>query len=177
MPCSSASSGGMCSKHLGLQASAPPTPRGILLLCEDQADIESPESSCRFGQQAIVASSLSLSEDYKRQTHSMRVAWSSPGSTKNGTLGEGCGIVPARQGLTSVLPVHRPFLSYQRMYYVFISMLSSGPAWLGIILLVTVGLLPDVLKKVLCRQLWPTATERTQVRSLPGQASTFPCQS
>uniref|UniRef100_A0A8C6GM32 Phospholipid-transporting ATPase n=1 Tax=Mus spicilegus TaxID=10103 RepID=A0A8C6GM32_MUSSI len=55
-----------------------------------------------------------------------------------------------------------PFLSYQRMYYVFISMLSSGPAWLGIILLVTVGLLPDVLKKVLCRQLWPTATERTQ---------------
>lgn len=106
MPCSSASSGGMCSKHLGLQASAPPTPRGILLLCEDQADTESPESSCRFGQQAIVASSLSLSEDYKRQTHSMRVAWSSPGSTKNGTLGEGCGIVPARQGLTSVLPVH-----------------------------------------------------------------------
>lgn len=65
---------------------------------------------------------------------------------------------------------HRPFLSYQRMYYVFIYMLSSGPAWLGIVLLVTVGLLPDVLKKVLCRQLWPTATERTQVRSQPSQA-------
>uniref|UniRef100_A0A8C0WW20 Phospholipid-transporting ATPase n=1 Tax=Castor canadensis TaxID=51338 RepID=A0A8C0WW20_CASCN len=58
-----------------------------------------------------------------------------------------------------------PFLSYQRMYYVFIHMLSSGPAWLGIILLITVSLLPDVLKKVLCRQLWPTATEKTQVRS------------
>nr|XP_025035197.1 probable phospholipid-transporting ATPase IH isoform X4 [Pelodiscus sinensis]XP_025035198.1 probable phospholipid-transporting ATPase IH isoform X4 [Pelodiscus sinensis] len=55
-----------------------------------------------------------------------------------------------------------PFLNYQRMYYVFMQMLSSGPAWLGIILLITVSLLPDVLKKVLCRQLWPTATERTQ---------------
>lgn len=49
----------------------------------------------------------------------------------------------------------------------FLHMLSSGPAWLGIVLLVTVSLLPDVLKKVLCRQLWPTATERTQVRSPP----------
>ncbi|XP_037655795.1 probable phospholipid-transporting ATPase IH isoform X2 [Choloepus didactylus] len=58
-----------------------------------------------------------------------------------------------------------PFLSYQRMYYVFIQMLSSGPAWLAIILLITVSLLPDVLKKVLCRQLWPTATERTQTTS------------
>uniref|UniRef100_A0A8C8S2B9 Phospholipid-transporting ATPase n=1 Tax=Pelusios castaneus TaxID=367368 RepID=A0A8C8S2B9_9SAUR len=57
-----------------------------------------------------------------------------------------------------------PFLNYQRMYYVFMQMLSSGPAWLGIILLITVSLLPDVLKKVLCRQLCPTATERTQVK-------------
>ncbi|XP_019500351.1 PREDICTED: probable phospholipid-transporting ATPase IH isoform X1 [Hipposideros armiger] len=55
-----------------------------------------------------------------------------------------------------------PFLSYQRMYYVFIQMLSSGPAWLAIILLITVSLLPDVLKKVLCKQLWPSATERVQ---------------
>jgi len=47
---------------------------------------------------------------------------------------------------------------------VFMQMLSSGPAWLGIILLITVSLLPDVLKKVLCRQLWPTATERIQVK-------------
>uniref|UniRef100_A0A8C0FLM2 Phospholipid-transporting ATPase IH n=1 Tax=Bubo bubo TaxID=30461 RepID=A0A8C0FLM2_BUBBB len=46
-----------------------------------------------------------------------------------------------------------PFLNYQRMYYVFMQMLSSGPAWLGIILLITVSLLPDVLKKVLCRQV------------------------
>ncbi|XP_012908498.1 phospholipid-transporting ATPase IH isoform X3 [Mustela putorius furo] len=62
-----------------------------------------------------------------------------------------------------------PFLSYQRMYYVFIQMLSSGPAWLVIILLVTVSLLPDVLKKVLCRQLWPSATERIQSTRVRGQ--------
>lgn len=55
-----------------------------------------------------------------------------------------------------------PFLNYQRMYYVFIQMLSSGPAWLAIILLITISLLPDVLKKVLCRHLYPSATERVQ---------------
>ncbi|KAL2087806.1 hypothetical protein ACEWY4_016634 [Coilia grayii] len=56
-----------------------------------------------------------------------------------------------------------PFLNYQRMYYVFMQMLSSGPAWLSIILLIMVSLLPDVVKKVLCRALWPTTTERIQV--------------
>uniref|UniRef100_A0A8C9UWY8 Phospholipid-transporting ATPase n=1 Tax=Scleropages formosus TaxID=113540 RepID=A0A8C9UWY8_SCLFO len=56
-----------------------------------------------------------------------------------------------------------PFLNYQRMYYVFMQMLSSGPAWLCIILLITVSLLPDVVKKVMCRALWPTTTERIQV--------------
>ncbi|KAJ8252755.1 hypothetical protein GJAV_G00205210 [Gymnothorax javanicus] len=55
-----------------------------------------------------------------------------------------------------------PFLNYQRMYYVFMQMLSSGPAWLGIILLICVCLLPDVLKKVLWRALWPSSTERIQ---------------
>uniref|UniRef100_A0A4W3IPW7 Phospholipid-transporting ATPase n=1 Tax=Callorhinchus milii TaxID=7868 RepID=A0A4W3IPW7_CALMI len=59
-----------------------------------------------------------------------------------------------------------PFLNYQRMYYVFMQMLSSGPAWLGIFLLITVSLLPDVVKKVLCRQLWPTAAEKVQVISV-----------
>ncbi|EPY86929.1 phospholipid-transporting ATPase IH-like protein [Camelus ferus] len=69
----------------------------------------------------------------------------------------------------------RPFLSYQRMYYVFIQMLSSGPAWLAIVLLITVSLLPDVLKKVLCRQLWPSATERVQRSpSRPAPADTAP---
>lgn len=48
------------------------------------------------------------------------------------------------------------------MYYVFMQMLSSGPAWLSIILLITVSLLPDVIKKVLCRAICPTATERAQ---------------
>ncbi|KAJ8397923.1 hypothetical protein AAFF_G00432700 [Aldrovandia affinis] len=57
-----------------------------------------------------------------------------------------------------------PFLNYQRMYYVFMQMLSSGPAWLGIILLVMVSLLPDVVNKVLCRALWPTTTERIQTK-------------
>lgn len=57
----------------------------------------------------------------------------------------------------------RPFLNYQRMYYVFMQMLSSGPAWLSIILLITASLLPDVVKKVLWRALWPTTTERIQV--------------
>uniref|UniRef100_A0A8B9RNV7 Phospholipid-transporting ATPase n=1 Tax=Astyanax mexicanus TaxID=7994 RepID=A0A8B9RNV7_ASTMX len=59
-----------------------------------------------------------------------------------------------------------PFLNYQRMYYVFMQMLASGPAWLSIILLVMVSLLPDVVKKVICRALWPTTTERIQVRLL-----------
>uniref|UniRef100_A0A6Q2Y5G8 Phospholipid-transporting ATPase n=1 Tax=Esox lucius TaxID=8010 RepID=A0A6Q2Y5G8_ESOLU len=56
-----------------------------------------------------------------------------------------------------------PFLNYQRMYYVFMQMLSSGPAWLSIILLIVTSLLPDVVKKVVSRALWPTTTERIQV--------------
>ncbi|XP_060039703.1 phospholipid-transporting ATPase IH isoform X3 [Erinaceus europaeus] len=55
-----------------------------------------------------------------------------------------------------------PFLSSQRMYHVFLQLLSGAPAWLAITLLVTVSLLPDVLKKVLCYQLWPSATQRAQ---------------
>ncbi|XP_075870703.1 phospholipid-transporting ATPase IH-like isoform X3 [Nelusetta ayraudi] len=68
-----------------------------------------------------------------------------------------------------------PFLNYQRMYYVFMQMLSSGPAWLSIILLITISLLPDVIKKVLCRAVCPTATERAQeVESLDGVAELPP---
>ncbi|XP_043928568.1 phospholipid-transporting ATPase IH isoform X2 [Protopterus annectens] len=55
-----------------------------------------------------------------------------------------------------------PFLNYQRMYFVFMQLLSSGPAWLAIILIVIICLLPDVVKKVMCRQLWPTAAEKVQ---------------
>ncbi|GCB66302.1 hypothetical protein scyTo_0004941 [Scyliorhinus torazame] len=57
-----------------------------------------------------------------------------------------------------------PFLNSQRMCYVFMQMLSTGPAWLGIILLITVSLLPDVVKKVICRHLWPTTTEKLQAK-------------
>uniref|UniRef100_A0A672S3Y9 Phospholipid-transporting ATPase n=1 Tax=Sinocyclocheilus grahami TaxID=75366 RepID=A0A672S3Y9_SINGR len=56
-----------------------------------------------------------------------------------------------------------PFLNYQRMYYVFMQMLSSGPAWLSIILLIIVSLLPDVVKKVIRHHpvppTWPRAPE------------------
>ncbi|XP_077455948.1 phospholipid-transporting ATPase IH isoform X1 [Stigmatopora argus] len=68
-----------------------------------------------------------------------------------------------------------PFLNYQRMYYVFMQMLSSGPAWLSIVLLITTSLLPDVLKKVIWRALWPTTTERIQEadKLYKGQLSEF----
>ncbi|KAM4710787.1 phospholipid-transporting ATPase IH isoform 2-T2 [Anableps anableps] len=68
-----------------------------------------------------------------------------------------------------------PFLNYQRMYYVFMQMLSSGPAWLSIILLITAGLLPDVVKKVFWRSLWPSTTERIQNadKLYKGQLSEF----
>ncbi|XP_077408203.1 phospholipid-transporting ATPase IH isoform X3 [Vanacampus margaritifer] len=68
-----------------------------------------------------------------------------------------------------------PFLNYQRMYYVFMQMLSSGPAWLSIVLLVTASLLPDVLKKVIWRTLWPTTTEQIQDadKLYKGQLSEF----
>ena len=93
-----------------------------------------------------------------------RWTWIPPGQT---ALRAGQGVSTGSSSaivLWFSFPGHcRPFLSYQRMYYVFIQMLSSGPAWLAIVLLVTVSLLPDVLKKVLCRQLWPSATERVQV--------------
>ncbi|XP_061841115.1 phospholipid-transporting ATPase IH isoform X3 [Nerophis lumbriciformis] len=68
-----------------------------------------------------------------------------------------------------------PFLNYQRMYYVFMQMLSSGPAWLSIVLLISAGLLPDVLKKVIWRAMWPTTTERIQNadKLYKGQLSEF----
>ncbi|KAK7880505.1 hypothetical protein WMY93_032859 [Mugilogobius chulae] len=56
-----------------------------------------------------------------------------------------------------------PFLNYQRMYYVFMQMLASGPAWLSIILLIAACLVPDVAKTVLWRALWPTTTEKIQI--------------
>ncbi|MEQ2180803.1 hypothetical protein GOODEAATRI_005080 [Goodea atripinnis] len=49
-----------------------------------------------------------------------------------------------------------------RLLETFRKILSSGPAWLSIILLITASLLPDVVKKVFWRALWPTTTERIQ---------------
>ncbi|XP_051881908.1 LOW QUALITY PROTEIN: phospholipid-transporting ATPase IH [Pristis pectinata] len=66
-----------------------------------------------------------------------------------------------------------PFLNYQTMYYVFMQMLSAGPAWLGITLLLTVSLLPDVVKKVICRQLWPTAADKIQEIQRESKKSEF----
>ncbi|XP_055018989.1 LOW QUALITY PROTEIN: phospholipid-transporting ATPase IH [Boleophthalmus pectinirostris] len=68
-----------------------------------------------------------------------------------------------------------PFLNYQRMYYVFMQMLSSGPAWLSIILLIAACLVPDVAKTVLWRALWPTTTEKIQCerRALSSEPSTI----
>lgn len=64
-----------------------------------------------------------------------------------------------------LFPGHcRPFLSYQRMYSTcsYSCCPAAPPGW-PLVLLVTVSLLPGVLKKVLCRQLWPSAIERVQV--------------
>ncbi|MFT7810943.1 putative phospholipid-transporting ATPase IF isoform X2 [Arapaima gigas] len=52
-----------------------------------------------------------------------------------------------------------PFLHTQDMYCVFIQLLSSGSVWFAIILMVIGCLMPDVIRKVLCRHLWPTSTQ------------------
>ncbi|XP_038631915.1 phospholipid-transporting ATPase IG isoform X1 [Scyliorhinus canicula] len=46
-----------------------------------------------------------------------------------------------------------PFLTQQRMYFVFAQMLTSVSAWLTIILLITVSLVPDVVVKLLNKPL------------------------
>ncbi|XP_078067875.1 phospholipid-transporting ATPase IG isoform X1 [Mustelus asterias] len=46
-----------------------------------------------------------------------------------------------------------PFLKQQRMYFVFAQMLTSVSAWLTIILLITVSLVPDVVVKLLSKPL------------------------
>uniref|UniRef100_A0A8C3SBP3 Phospholipid-transporting ATPase n=1 Tax=Chelydra serpentina TaxID=8475 RepID=A0A8C3SBP3_CHESE len=56
-----------------------------------------------------------------------------------------------------------PFLHTQDMYFVFVQLLSSGSAWFAIIIIVVTCLFFDVMKKVLCRHLQPTSTEKAQV--------------
>ncbi|XP_064195014.1 phospholipid-transporting ATPase IF-like isoform X1 [Anguilla rostrata] len=58
-----------------------------------------------------------------------------------------------------------PFLDTQDMYGVFTKLLSSGSAWFSIIVIVVTCLFPDVIKKVLYRQLRPTSTQKSQMHS------------
>lgn len=51
----------------------------------------------------------------------------------------------------------RPFLKHQRLYFVFANMLSSVSAWLVIILLILLSLLPEILFKVLRKPRGPYA--------------------
>lgn len=83
---------------------------------------------------------------------------------------------PAGSSSATVLwfsfPGHcRPFLSYQRMYYVFIQLLSSGPAWLAIVLLVTVSLgCPELAQEGAVQAASGPAPREVQVPSGRGRA-------
>lgn len=56
-------------------------------------------------------------------------------------------------------PSPRPFLRQQRMYFVFANVLSSVSAWLVIILLILLSLLPDILLAVLRKPKGPRAQQ------------------
>ncbi|XP_078420082.1 putative phospholipid-transporting ATPase IF isoform X2 [Cetorhinus maximus] len=56
-----------------------------------------------------------------------------------------------------------PFLQPQDMYCVFVQLLSSASAWLGIIVIVVACLFPDVLRKVFWRHTRPTLLQRSQM--------------
>ncbi|XP_078420080.1 putative phospholipid-transporting ATPase IF isoform X1 [Cetorhinus maximus] len=56
-----------------------------------------------------------------------------------------------------------PFLQPQDMYCVFVQLLSSASAWLGIIVIVVACLFPDVLRKVFWRHTRPTLLQRSQL--------------
>ncbi|KAJ8409446.1 hypothetical protein AAFF_G00228470 [Aldrovandia affinis] len=58
-----------------------------------------------------------------------------------------------------------PFLHTQDMYCVFVQLLSSGSVWFSIIIIVVTCLFPDIVKKVLSRQLKPTSTQKSQMHS------------
>lgn len=54
---------------------------------------------------------------------------------------------------------HRPFLRQQRLYFVFANMLSSVSAWLVIILLILLSLLPEILLVVFRKPRGPHARQ------------------
>ncbi|XP_076877282.1 phospholipid-transporting ATPase 11C isoform X2 [Brachyhypopomus gauderio] len=61
-----------------------------------------------------------------------------------------------------------PFLKQQRLYFVFANMLSSVSAWLVIILLILLSLLPDILLGVLRK---PRGLHARQTRRLPSSGT------
>lgn len=67
-----------------------------------------------------------------------------------------------------------PFLHTQDMYSVFVQLLSCGSVWFSIFIITITCLTPDVLKKVLDRHLWPTATHQSQALPAP-QGPTLSC--
>ncbi|KAI1882700.1 hypothetical protein AGOR_G00237590 [Albula goreensis] len=56
-----------------------------------------------------------------------------------------------------------PFLENQDMYSVFSNLLSSGSVWFSIGLVIVTCLIPDIVKKVLYRELKPTNTQKSQL--------------
>ncbi|KAM4733121.1 phospholipid-transporting ATPase IG isoform 1-T2 [Anableps anableps] len=61
-----------------------------------------------------------------------------------------------------------PFLKHQRLYFVFANMLSSVSAWLIIILLILLSLLPEILLVVLRKPRGPHARQKKRVESSAG---------
>uniref|UniRef100_A0A146X6U7 Phospholipid-transporting ATPase n=1 Tax=Fundulus heteroclitus TaxID=8078 RepID=A0A146X6U7_FUNHE len=61
-----------------------------------------------------------------------------------------------------------PFLKHQRLYFVFANMLSSVSAWLVIILLILLSLLPEILLVVLRKPRGPHARKKKRVESSVG---------
>ncbi|XP_028315119.1 phospholipid-transporting ATPase IG isoform X3 [Gouania willdenowi] len=61
-----------------------------------------------------------------------------------------------------------PFLSQQRLYFVFANMLSSVSTWLVMILLVLLSLLPEILLPVLRKPRGPHARQKKMVESSEG---------
>ncbi|KAM8848723.1 phospholipid-transporting ATPase 11C isoform 1-T2 [Synchiropus picturatus] len=64
-----------------------------------------------------------------------------------------------------------PFLEQQRLYFVFANMLSSVSAWLVIVLLVLLSLLPEILLVVFRKPSGPRTRQKKLVHSAGGQQS------
>ncbi|XP_032411218.1 phospholipid-transporting ATPase 11C isoform X3 [Xiphophorus hellerii] len=67
----------------------------------------------------------------------------------------------------------RPFLKHQRLYFVFANMLSSVSAWLVIILLILLSLLPEILLVVLRKPRGPHARQMKHRLPSSGTSTIF----